>query len=109
MNDNKKNLIDKNIEILVASDPNKISPTALKTAAEEIVKETEVRAVANAKQLLKIADGNVASAVNELRGIRDAERRAKAYLVNLVAARDEFVKTGNWEAYAEAARNRTSL
>ena len=110
MNDNKNNKnYDSVVEKLVMVDTSVISTAAIKTAAEEIAKETSAQQVANAKRCLQFADEMISSAVANLREARKAEKVAKERVNKLVAAREEFVKTGDWNKYELARREARCL
>lgn len=98
----KKN--ENNIEALLAVDPNTVTAPALKLALEQHRKEQEEKAARVALNYLRKVEEHVEQAVDNLRSIRKMERDAKDRLTKVVAARDEFHKTGNWENFAKAVR-----
>jgi hypothetical protein len=91
-----------NIESLLAVDPNTVTAPALKLALEQHRKEQEERAAKQALEYLRTVEDNVTSFVERLRSIRKMERAAKENLEKVVAARDEFHKTGNFDAFRKA-------
>jgi hypothetical protein len=90
-----------NIESLLAVDPSMVTAPALKAALEQHRKEQEERAAKQALEYLRDVEAHVESHVNRLRTIRKMEREAKANLEKVVAARDEFHKTGNFDAFRQ--------
>ena len=92
------------IESLLAVDPNTVSAPALKLALEQHRKEQEEKNAKIALGYLRTVEANVESAVESLRYLRKMEREAKERLTKVIAARDEFHKTGNWENFAKAIR-----
>lgn len=95
---------ENNIEALLAVDPNNVTAPALKMALEQHRKEQEEKAARLALNYLRSVEANVEEAVDNLRSIRKMERDAKERLTKVLAARDEFHKTGNWENFAKAIR-----
>jgi len=93
-----------NIESLLAVDPNTVSAPALKLALEQHRKEQEEKNAKVALGYLRTVETHVEQAVEHLRSIRKMERDAKERLTKVVAARDEFHKTGNWENFLKAIR-----
>lgn len=98
-----------NIESLLAVDPNNVSAPALKLALEQHRKEQEERAAKQALEYLRAVEEHVTSHVERLRSIRKQERAAKERLEKVVAARDEFHKTGNFEAFRSTMFNLHNL
>lgn len=94
-----------NIENLLAVDPNTVTAPALKLALEQYRKEQEERAAKQALEYLRTVENHVTSHVERLRSIRKQERDAKENLEKVVAARDEFHKTGNYEAFRKAVND----
>lgn len=92
------------IEYLLAVDPNNVSAPALKLALEQHRKEQEEKNAKIALGYLRTVETHVEQAVEHLRSIRKMEREAKERLTKVVAARDEFHKTGNWENFLKAIR-----
>ena len=97
----KKN---ESIESLLAIDPKNVAAPALKLALEQHRKEQEQREAEQALCYLRSVEHHVEEAVSILRDARRVERMAKERLEKVVAARDEFHKTGNWENFVKAIR-----
>lgn len=92
------------IDKLLATDPDKVHAPALKRALEQLAKEREEREAKEALARLRAIEDHIQSAVDVLRSYRSAERTAKERLEKLVAARDAYHKTGDWNGYCEALR-----
>ena len=90
-----------NIESLLAVDPNNVTAPALKLALEQHRKEQDERAAKQALEYLRQVESEVEQRVTQLRRIRKMEREAKENLEKVVAARDEFHKTGNFDAFRQ--------
>lgn len=90
---------NKSIEALLAVDPNTVAAPALKLALERHRKEQEEKAAMVALEHLRTVENHVEAHVERLRNIRKLEREAKANLEKVVAARDEFHKTGNFDTF----------
>jgi len=87
------------IESLLEVDPSMVTAPALKAALEQHRKEQEERAAKQALEYLRKVEEHVDAHVNRLRALRKLEREAKQKLEQVVAARDEFHKTGNFDAF----------
>lgn len=96
---------DKSIEALLAVDPSTVTAPVLKLALERHRKEQEEKAANVALEYLRSVESNVQAHVANLRRYRKLERDAKERLVKVVAARDEFLKTGNFEEFTKAINN----
>lgn len=92
---------DKTIEGLLAVDPSTVTAPALKLALEQHRKEQEEKAARQALEYLRNVEKHVEAHVARLRQIRKLEREAKENLEKVVAARDEFHKTGNYDAFCK--------
>lgn len=103
MNNIKKS--DNTIDGLLAVDPSTVSAPALKLALEQHRKEQEEKAAREALQYLRNVEMYVSNSVEQLRQARRVEREAKERLEKVVAARDDFHKTGNWSEFNKAIRN----
>lgn len=88
------------IEALLAVDPNTVSAPALKAALEQHRKEQEEQQAKQALEYLRNVEYHVERSVRALREIRERERAAKAKLEKIVAARDEFHKTGDFNKFS---------
>jgi hypothetical protein len=92
---------DKTIEALLAVDPSTVTAPALKLALEQHRKEQEEKATRQALEYLRNVEKHVEAYVERLRQLRKMERKAKENLEKVVAARDEFHKTGNHDAFSK--------
>lgn len=93
-----------NIEKLLAVDPNMVTAPALKLALEQHRKEQSEREAKRALEYLRVVEDQVMSRVQALRSIRKQERLVKENLEKVVAARDEFHRTGDFEEFRKAIR-----
>lgn len=96
------------IDKLVNQDPNKISNPVLQAAVKELQDREKKAATERAIEQLGRVENVVGEAVSSLRNARKIEARAKAYLVAVGNARDQFHKDGDYNAFSakvgEAAR-----
>jgi hypothetical protein len=90
-----------NIESLLAADPSIVLAPVLQVALEQHRKEQDECAAKQALEYLRHVEMHVEERVETLRRIRKMEREAKANLERVVAARDEFHKTGNFDAFRQ--------
>lgn len=93
---------DNSIEALLAANPNMVTAPALKLALEQLRKEQSERETKRALEYLRVAEDQVTSRVQTLRNIRKQERLAKENLEKVVAARNEFHRTGDFEEFRKA-------
>ena len=102
MNETRNKEIDRTIDKLLEVDHEAVTAPILKLALEQHRKEQEELAGKRALQYLQHVESIVKEHVSRLRNIRKQERDAKSALANVVAARDEFHKTGNYEQFCKA-------
>ena len=96
---------EQRIEKMMAEDPNQTVAPALKAALEQKRKQDEVRQTELALKRLQVIDNNTQTMVSALREARKFESRAKAQLTKYVKAQDDFIRTGDWEAYSKAVQS----
>lgn len=94
-----------NIESLLATDPNKVGAPALKAALELHQKQVSEQAAQNALRHLQCIDDDIRISVSNVRSIREREKIALARLTKINAAREQFLKDGDWSAYTTARNN----
>ena len=101
----KRTSSNNNIETLLATDPNKVAAPALKAALELHQKQVAEQAAQNALAHLQRIDSDVAGVVATVRRIREQEKVALDALHKLNAAKEQFLKDGDYAAYATARNN----
>ena len=92
------------INKLVNQDPNKIQSSVLQAALSELQERENKRKTEEAIRNLQEVNNVVNSAVHNLRVARQVEKKTKAFLVRVAAARDNFFKTGDMQKFSEEYR-----
>lgn len=91
-----------NIESLLSIDPNRVSAPALKAALELHQKQVAEQAAQNALAHLQRIDHDIAASVATVRRIRAQEKCALDLLHKLTAAKEQFLKDGDYAAYCNS-------
>lgn len=91
-----------NIDNLVNLNPDMVTAPALKLALEMHRKEQNEREAAVALERLRQIEIDVQGGVNMLRKLRRQEREVKERLEKIVAAKEQFLRDGDWTAYLKA-------
>lgn len=102
----KKSTIE---ELMKKYDTSKVENAALAAAIKQ---QQEENAKKQAKQLiehLNHIDSIMEESVNALRNLRKTEQKAKAKVLAIDAAREQFLKDGDWEKFTEAYHKARSL
>lgn len=86
-------------QLVSASNNNAVSPSALKVAAAALAKEQQERDERNALSYLRSVDEYIGGRVTRLRSAREVERQEKDRLEKALAAKEAFLKSGDFETF----------
>ena len=86
-------------QLVSASNNSGVSVAALKVAAEALQKEQRERDERNALSYLRSVEEYVGGRVTRLRSAREVERQEKERLEKTLAAKEAFLKTGDFETF----------
>ena len=90
---NKKNNKQNSLEQIIAN--HTMTADIVKKAAEKYHKEAEEKNIKRVTAVFAEIDRLEGQAVNHLREIREMEKRQKAHVVAVNAAKEEFMRTGD--------------
>lgn len=90
------------LESLINTNPNMVSPAALKAALLQVQEREAKKATDEAVLRLERISQKVQNALENVREARKQEKRAMTYLKALSDARDVYHQTGDYDAFHKA-------